>query len=402
MLDYEYTGNALHTLANAAPIIEHAPADLGLIAAGGHAATGAAAHAAVALGGKTFATIAGTATLASGVVFGNQVVAPAFGQMAQDARAAAIAEIVPEGGSVTEDGTVLNAEGEVVAQLPPLATDPINLIASAISQVAAVVAPALPSDTEAGANPIAALVSLVTGSPTPQPDLSTASPLATTDPSAVPGATSDPSAAATLTLAALPVLDFGTTSTATTGSGSNTNGSSVHGAAGAAAGSAAGSTSTSTIPAEPAGATAGKSGNIISGASASAGHSSGTTSTSTTAAAAGGTTGSTSGTVAGAAKGSSGSKSGSTSTATTAAGSGTTGTGNGAGTGSGTSSSGEHESEDSSEHKTRSQTPTQSPSASPTARQQERQREQQKQAAERQREQQKQAAEQQKEQQENH
>jgi len=283
MFEYEYTGEALHTLPSSAPIMETAPSDLGLTATGAHgisAGAGAgAAHAAAAFGGKAFVTLAGTATLASGVAFGGNVVAPALGHVAQTVQAAAAAQLIPEGGSVTSDGAILDATGTVVGQAPTGALDPINLVASAFHSAVAAVAPDLAASLSP--SPKATDAPLTLGAAEP-----TASPSGSASASAGASSTRDPAKEAGGTLLALPALDFGNTSTATTAaSGNGGAGTGAHGAAGAAAGASAGNTSTATTAAgTQSGTGSSVGGKVSAGASAAAGHSAGSTTSATQAA----------------------------------------------------------------------------------------------------------------------
>lgn len=109
MREFEYIGDALHEAGELVPVVERTPTDLftssghGLFGAGGVAGSGLAsggAHATLAFGGKALATVASTASLASGIVFGNQILAPNH----QDSASANTVTVASSDGATTEAG----------------------------------------------------------------------------------------------------------------------------------------------------------------------------------------------------------------------------------------------------------------------------------------------------------
>lgn len=291
MFEYEYTGDVLHTLAPSAQITELAPGDL--LSAEEHSAAGGVTRTALFFGGKAFATLAGTATLASGVAMGGNLAAPALGQVAQSVQAAEAADLIPAGGSVTKTGAILDSKGTVVGKIPIATSDPVgNVLAAALHHAISSMSPSLaPGSVTASQTPSATpTVSVISPTPTASPSTSSG---ALTNPAPSP---SQPPAQPVL---ALPVLDFGTTTTATTAaSGHAGTAAGAHGAAGAAAGISAGTTSTATTAASSnAGSTtaSGNSGRVASGSSAASGRKAGTTSNATQASGPSANTGSSSG-----------------------------------------------------------------------------------------------------------
>jgi len=223
MREYEYIGDPLHAAGEVVPVVERAPTDLfsgstghAFISAGGVSASGGA-HAALAVGGKALATVASTASLASGIVFGNQI----LGTSKPDPAAASTVSV----GATTlgddstgpmPDGTTLGIE----TSNPFLSPNPSATFVAANAFGPGVIPAALTSSTNQGfvsQNPESgsaaapsnnqdpARIYTVTASPTP----SAANALA--DAGWASGAA--------LALPDLPPLDFGHTSSATPSGG---------------------------------------------------------------------------------------------------------------------------------------------------------------------------------------
>lgn len=290
MREFEYIGDALHEAGELVPVVERTPTDLftssghGLFSAGGVAGGGLAgggAHAALAFGGKALATVASTASLASGIVFGNQILAPNH----QDAASANTVSVAAGDGVTTEGGTqagalpgsTLDDSGVGGSVLGAEANNPFLGISPASLHNAA-------SAFQSGDNvtqlsgPSAQLAANVGSSQAS----ASPSPSASQEPARISTVVASPAPSASqssgdgggtgLALPALPALDFGHTSSATpTAAAAGAAGNSGSGSGGNYAinvGSGSGGSATHTSSATPTvGAVAAAGGGVSGGSS---------------------------------------------------------------------------------------------------------------------------------------